>query len=453
MKKHIVADSFIILGFTCLLLSISFGLIASLQYIFPQLLIDRLSFQHTRPLHVFLAVNWIFSCVTGIIYRYMPMVAQRDLYSSKLAKAHFFLTLTTIIIAVVGFCTGHFSGREYLEFPPWITSIIILYWVLFSINFIKTIKPLQLKDQPVYIWSWVAGLVFFLITIIEAHLWLLPYFSHNAIRDITVQWKANGSMVGAWNMLIYGSSMYAMEKISGRKDIGHQKTSFAFYFLGLTNLMFNWGHHTYIVPANPWIKEISYIISMTELILFANIIMKWKKGLVNDASNKYFLTTRFMKTADRWIMLNLVLGIAISVPYINQYTHGTQITVAHAMGATIGINTMLLLASVSYLFEARLTIPVRKMASAGLAVMNVSLFLFWSSLLLAGITKSIEIQHNTHFATISAKVQPYLRGFSIAGIFLVLGICTVAFILIKAIIAGYLVKSQSPSEKHLANVK
>lgn len=420
MRRIVTADKFIVLGFSCLLLSILFGLIASLQYIFPHFLADRLSFQYTRPLHVFLAINWIFACVTGIIYRYIPSLSENGLYSGKLAMTHFYLLLLTLVITVIGFFMGQFSGREYLEFPPWVTIIIIAYWLLFSFNFIMTVRPMLTK-APVYVWSWCTGLLFFLITIIEAHLWLLPFFNHNIIRDVTVQWKANGSMVGAWNMLIYGTAMYAMESVTGKKDIGYQKTSFLFYFLGLTNLMFNWGHHTYIVPANPVVKEVSYIISMTELILLVNIIMKWKKGLLKDGSTAYPLTVRFFRSADRWILLNLILAIAISVPAINLYTHGTQITVAHAMGATIGINTTLLLASVTFIFEGTLKQGQSRYIHAGLRVMNVSLLVFWLSLIGAGIMRSAGMQQHAYFSAISARLLPFLRVFSASGVFLVVG--------------------------------
>lgn len=433
MKQHNVGYHFIIAGFLCLLMSITFGFIASLQYIFPDLLANHLSFRHTRPLHVFLAVNWIFSCVTGIMYQYMPQVSGKQLYAPLLARIHFVLMSATIAIAVSGFCIGQFSGREYLEFPPWLTIIIIIYWILFCINFVGTVVP-KLKSAPVYVWSWCAGLLFFLITIIEAHLWLLPFFNNNLVRDITVQWKANGSMVGAWNMLIYGTAMFSMEQISGKKEIGHQKTSFAFFFLGLTNLMFNWGHHTYAVPANPVIKEVSYIISMTELILLVNIIMKWKRGLLKEGNPGNILAKRFFISADRWILLNLVLAIAISIPYINQYTHGTQVTVAHAMGATIGINTTLLLASVTYILEDKLKDMNRKTVGIALQVTNVSLLFFWTSLLLAGITRSIAVINHDHFSIITTKLLPYLKAMSFFGISLVIGLMTISITYIRAVI-------------------
>jgi nitric oxide reductase subunit B len=145
------------------------------------------------------------------------------------------------------------------------------------VNFFVTVK-FTFKNSPVYFWSWATGLIFFLITVVEAQLWVLPFFNNNIIRDVTVQWKALGSMVGSWNMLVYGCAIFVMEKITGNTNIAKSKKSFFFYFLGLTNLMFNWGHHTYIVPSSETVKTVSYVISMTELLILGNIIYSFKKS-------------------------------------------------------------------------------------------------------------------------------------------------------------------------------
>ncbi len=141
-----------------------------------------------------------------------------------------------------------------------------------------------------------------------------------------------GSMVGSWNMLVYGTAMFAMEKISGDQKINQSKIAFFFYFLGLTNLMFNWGHHTYIVPASPIVKLIAYSISMTELLILANIIYSFRKTYLKANHQNHKLSFKILTYAEIWILLNLVLSISISIPAINFYTHGTHITVAHANG-------------------------------------------------------------------------------------------------------------------------
>lgn len=422
---------FIQLGLSCLFLSLLFGLIGSLQYVFPNFLVKDLTFQKTRPLHVYLAINWIVCTAVGLVYYFMQEIKGK-LFSPQISFIHFALQSFIILVAVIGFFLGYFNGREYLEFPVWLNTFILTGWVLFGINFLKTITP-NFKEAPIYIWQWATGILFFLITLSEAQLWLLPYFNNNIVRDVTVQWKALGSMVGAWNMLVYGTSMYLLVQTSGNTKIAYTKEAYFFYFLGMTNLMFNWGHHTYIVPASGVVKNISYIISMTELLILAHIICTWKKEKVNKAQ-QYYLTIKTIYIADVWVLLNLILALAISVPAINYYTHGTHITVAHAMGATIGINTFFLFAAIFYLLEASKNLSQKiSVLSKAISVSHITLFIFWITLIAMGFTKMFSTINNDFFATTMNKLQVYFKIFSALGFVLFLSIGFIAFVLFNGI--------------------
>ncbi len=427
-----IGSLFILLALGSLLLGLLFGAFSSLQYVFPSFLKEQLSFQKTRPLHVYLVINWIFCAATGGIYSYLPSLTERKLFSPKLAWLHFFLQAAVLIIVVSGFIAGIFGGREYLEFPPWVAVLIILSWIFFMINFFATLRP-AFQNAPVYIWFWSTGLLFFLITICEAQLWVLPFFNNNIIRDVTVQWKAMGSMVGSWNMLVYGTAIFVMEKITGDKKISRSAIAFFFYFLGLANLMFNWGHHTYIVPASPVVKTVSYFISMTELVLLGNIIYSWRKSYLRAKQFNHHLSFALFSYADGWIFLNLVLALIISVPAINLYTHGTHITVAHAMGATIGINTLILLASLLFIAgssAASLGDKIKKKIRFAIILINISLLVFWISMIGMGLSKINALQQGNGFYEIMDKLKPYFRIFSVSGIVMLAALAVVIILLL-----------------------
>lgn len=413
---------FISLALVFLFFGLFFGLIGSFQYVFPVWLRDSLPFSRIRPLHVSLVISWIFTASTGGLYFYIQDYLKRPLYSERLGWMHFILLSIVSLLTILTYASGKFGGREYLEFPALLGVPLILYWLLFMINFFKTVN-VKLKAAPIYIWMWSTGLVFFLITFLESQLWLLSFFGENLIRDTTVQWKALGSMVGSWNMLVYGTAFYVMEKISGNSKVTNSNQTFFFYFLGLTNLMFNWGHHTYIVPASPWIKHIAYIISMTELLILFNIIREWKISLDTAKKNFHLIPYRFLIAADLWIFVNLILAIAMSVPAINRYTHGTHITVAHAMGTTIGINTMILFSSLCYLCDRFSLIKFnrfRRHFHIGFWISNISLLVFWISLLISGFLKSVMKETKSHQELMS-YISPYFKVISIAGIIMFIG--------------------------------
>ena len=333
---------FIISGLLLLITGMLFGLTGALQYLVPVFLKDHLSFEIIRPLHVSSVIFWIILAAMGTVLIYLQQYTKRKLYSPLLLKVQYLLFAISICAILISYCAHLFGGREYWECHPAFAIPIATGWILFIINFIKSLGGF--RNQPVYVWMWLTGLAFFLFTFAESYLWIFPYFRNNIANDMTIQWKSYGSMVGSWNMLIYGSSIYLMEKISGVKKYSRSPIAFALYFTGLFNLMFNWGHHIYTLPTYAFVKHIGYAVSMTELFILGRIIWQWRSTLSTAQKHYHHNTYRLLLAADIWVFLTLILAIIMSVPAINLYTHGTHITVAHTMGATIGINSFLLLA-------------------------------------------------------------------------------------------------------------
>jgi len=427
-KSNSISFAFLAGSLLALLFGMVAGNLGALQYIVPGFLSDLLPFHKSRPIHVTLVITWIFTAAIGGVYYYLPQTSGRNLYAPRLTYLHLTLLVLTGLVIIASYLADFFGGREYLEFPPALALPMLMTWIFFMISFFGTLKY-NIREWKIYHWMWSTGVLFFFITFGEAYLWTFDFFNRNQIRDVTVQWKAMGSMVGSWNMLVYGTAFYIMEKISGNEKVTTSRQTYFFYFLGLTNLMFNWGHHTYIVPASPWIKNTAYIISMTELILIGNIIWNWKNSLTEAKKNYHFLPYRFLSAADFWIFLNLVLAILISVPAINYYTHGTHITVAHAMGATIGINSMILFASVYFIvfhsFPA-LSNKVLKRINSGFWITNISLIMFWFSLIGSGLVKASGEASGLGFRLIMTKAMPIFTMFSVAGLGILAGLTIIS---------------------------
>ena len=309
--------------------------------------------------------------------------------------------------------------------------LLISWLLLMCAYFIPLLKTRGKK--PMYVWMWTTGIFFFLITFIEQNLWLVPWFRQSYLRELTIQWKANGATVGAWNQMIYGTSLYLMVKISGDGKKAQGKTVFFFYLLGLTNLMFNWGHHIYNAPAASWIRDTSYIISMTEWVFLIRMIQGFRKTLEEGRKLKHLITYRFIIASEFWVFANLLLTLAMSVPAINRYTHGTHITVAHSMGATIGINTMILLASFSYILGIdQKSEQLRKTIRFNFWLCQFSLFVFWIALIAAGVIKGYRsvVLNMTSFQEIMLPVMPALKTFSVAGIGVVISLVIISLVYI-----------------------
>ncbi|MHB8259965.1 MAG: cbb3-type cytochrome c oxidase subunit I [Bacteroidia bacterium] len=429
MKKEI-GIIFIALALIALLVGSFFGSISALQYIIPGFL-DSVPFFKSRPLHVSLVVAWIFLSAIGGIYYYLPKYCKLPLFSTKLPRIHFWLFVITGFIILICYLLGKFGGREYWEYPPILAIPIFISWVLFGFNYFKTVLK-KVGQWPIYLWMWGTGIFFFLFTFSESYLWMFPYFRNNLVRDLTVQWKAYGALVGSWNMLVYGTAFFIMERINGDESIAKSKLTYLMYFLGFTNLLFGWAHHIYILPCAPWIRYVAYGISMTELLILGKIIWNWKNSLSEAKKHFYFLPFKFIVASDFWVFINLALALAISIPAINIFSHGTHITVAHAMGSTIGINTMILLASCLFLIvdvtQKEFSKLQQKSIIVGFWVLNIFLTVFWVSLIFAGAEKGRLIVEDTlSFQEIMEHINPYLTVFCVAGIGVLFGLILIIF--------------------------
>lgn len=436
----------VITGLLLLIIGMSFGVIGTLQYVVPGFLKNILSFEKIRPLHVSSVVLWILFAATGSVIAYLQSYIAKPFSSSLLSWFQLALFILATLSILLSYAVGYFGGREYWEFPPPLAMFLFAGWILFILQVRRLIKTL--KQQPVYIWMWITGAFGFLFTFSESYLWLFDYFGGDIVRDMTVQWKSYGSMVGCWNMLVYGSGIFLMEKISGDRKYAMSFMAYLLFFLGLLNLMFNWSHHIYTLPVASALRHIGYAISMTELFILGRIIYKWRETVSSLQKNIHHLPYRFLMIADFWIFLNLMLAILISIPGINIFTHGTHITVAHAMGTTIGINTMILLATAIDLLENNCKPLNRAWILNATWVVNGSLLLFVGSLLAAGIQKGFWQMSNFHvpFGQMMNNLAPFFVAFCLSGIVLWAGFLAIILPLLQHIVVYHFRRSQKQVE-------
>ena len=136
---------FITVGLISLLLGLICGLLAGFQYVIPSFIKEVLPFNAIRPLHTLFVVSWILLSAIGGIYYYIKPKNQ------LLVKVHFWLFVITGIGIIVSYLTKNFAGKEYLEFPSYFYFPIVVGWILFGINFFKTMIP-TFRSWPVYLY-------------------------------------------------------------------------------------------------------------------------------------------------------------------------------------------------------------------------------------------------------------------------------------------------------------
>jgi nitric oxide reductase subunit B len=381
-------------SFACCIIACVAGTLGALTYTksFQAVYDMGLTFQHLRPLHTSFATAWLFLAAIGIMYSHLFSAHGEPSQAVKTRCAlHMGLWVLAALGILVSVCVGVFSGREYVGFHPVFSIPIILGWLLFVWNWFS-VSGFVFRGRPVYIYMWNVGVLFFIFTFCEAHAYLLDFLRNRPVQDMAVQWKSYGTMVGAMNMLAYGSAMYVGEKVSGDTDYAHSRMAFSLYFIGTLNSFTNYAHHTYHLPHSHWVKIISFSISMLEVLILVKVIWDILKMVRRRAERRSYLLPAVLLTGVTvWTLFQLTLSVIISVPPINALIHGTHIVPAHGMGSMLGIDTMILWAGVAYVLHQLLPVDHRVLTSRtvklSLIAANGFMFVLWASLVINGLVQ------------------------------------------------------------------
>ena len=221
-----------------ILISLAIGALAALYYI-PEVgeaMARRgVSLVQLRPLHTTYASAWIFLGAATCVHAYMfrefgePTIGDR-----KRFRAQMVLWGVAGLGALVTLPFGITSGREYLGFHPIFSLLIAAGWVLFAWTFFSKVRH-GFWSRPVYVYMWGTGIVYFLYTFAEGHAYLFPGVRARPVVDLQVQWKSCGTLVAAFNLMVYGSLIYVAERMTGDRSTGHSRKTFALFGLGLLN--------------------------------------------------------------------------------------------------------------------------------------------------------------------------------------------------------------------------
>ncbi len=351
--KQFATLTFLRGGLIALGVTLAAGILAALYSvpaITPFMQSLGLDLRQLRPIHTTFATAWIFLGGAAVVYRFLEDIGGRATPGDRLRLRVQVLCWAAAGAGVIAtLLLGITSGREYVGFHPIISVLIVVGWVCYLWNFYRVVGG-SFWEQPVYVTMWGVGMVFFLYTFLEQHAYLLPQLFADPVQDLRVQWKATGTLVGSFNLFVYGTIVYIGEKMTGDKSYGHSKIAYALFAVGLLNSFTNFGHHSYHLPQSAAVNWISFIVSMTEITILARCITDvW--CLMRDGSGEPNATKTAFNSAKWWTFAILFSSILISVPPLNSVIHGTYVVTGHAMGATIGIDSMVLLAAAFWLLK------------------------------------------------------------------------------------------------------
>jgi nitric oxide reductase subunit B len=326
-KSQSVAYPYFVVALLLFALQIAVGLWLAANYFvtIPQSAVDVLPFATARAIHTNLLVLWLLLGFMGATFYLVPEETGTELAWPKMAVAQLALLAATGVTAVVGFLFGWTQGRPLLEIPRPLDILVVVGALMFLANIAVTM--VRARRWTAVQGSLLGGLLFLAIM----YLFGIPFYRNLAVDWYYWWWVIHLWVEGAFELIAAAMVAFMLIKLTGVDRRVVEKWLYVelglFLFTGIAGT----GHHYYWLGAPKYWLWIGGFFSALEP--FPILLM------VYDAWRSVKERTQPLLPRLTWVYLTGMViihfvgaglfGFAHTLPMINYFTHGSQVTVSH----------------------------------------------------------------------------------------------------------------------------
>src|SRR5574341_2253897 len=260
----------------------------------------------------------------GSTYYLLPDETGRELYSPSLAYLQLFILAGTGVVGIVGFLFYWTEGKPLLELPRPLDILIVIGALMFLFNVGMTM--LRARNWTAIQGSLLGGLIFLALL----YLFDLPFYRNLTIDWYYWWWVIHLWVEGAWELVAAALTAWILLKITGVDRELVEKWLYVelglFLFTGIAGT----GHHYYWLGAPKYWLWVGGIFSALEPLPI--LLMVWDAWDYIRNRRDGFKGRLVFTLAVGMSILHFVgagfWGFLHTLPQINYYTHGTQVTVA-----------------------------------------------------------------------------------------------------------------------------
>jgi nitric oxide reductase subunit B len=366
-------------------------------------------YEYGRSIHLGLATFWPLIGSMGLVYYFLVEQLKSDIYSPKIAKWQFAIVFlsTSGLYGTLAFRIG--NGREYLEGLSFFYLGISFSIAIGIYNLVRTLWKQKKKLIPSSI-IMTLGQIFMLILLLPNALNIINPVADEAVKFWVVHlWE---EMAFELTTSGFVASFFIASGIAEKRDM--EKWLYLEASLAVSGGLFGTGHHYYWIGFPKFWLIIGFVFSLIQVIpvfLLAYLTYKGlKKRRPMDRREKFSL----------WLILSSLfyhltgaslLGLLMTVPWVNLYMHGTLITSGHAHLALFGVMGFLVLAGAGYILSEGYKFDKKSYLVSIMSVLllNIGLIIMSSALLIAGFLQTyLYYLLGMEFIQVSQYINPYL---------------------------------------------
>lgn len=328
-----------IAAFVTLLIAVLFGILVSLQFIFPDLFSGllpswgRMRYAHTQGI----MLGWLGNAFLAFLYHAVPVLTGRSVTSRALGLALF--GLWNLVVMLPGWAlvlAGISQPLEWAEFPLLVDVFVVLAFILAALQFLPPFFRKGLADLYVSSWYIIGALVFT----------LLSYPMGNIVPEF-VPGAAGAAFSGLWihdavglfvTPLALAILYFVIPATTGRPVYSHLLSMLGFW--GLFFLYPLNGTHHYIFSVIPMEAQMvaiyaSFLLGVIVLIVVSNLMLSQRgSGWIPKDPG-----LRFVSMSVIFYLVVSIQGSLQANMALNQLTHFTDWVIGHSHLAMLGFAT------------------------------------------------------------------------------------------------------------------
>jgi len=286
----------------------------------------------------------------------VPEESETELWSYPLALFQFWATVVTVTLVVIGYIWMGFDpqanktvfgtlilneGREYIEAPRWADILIVVSVLLFLFNNFMTM--FKTKKWTGIQGTLLGGLVFLALMYLPGMV-----YTKSMVKDqFWWWWVVHLWVEGAWEVIAGALLAFMLMKVIGAKREVLEKWMYIEVGLVMFTGLLGTGHHYYWIGTPGYWLWVGGIFSSLEPLPL--LLMVWDafrttreaRQVTNRAGLYYTVAHAIFNFVGAGLW-----GVIHTLPQVNKWTHGTQITAAHGHLAFYGAYVLLVMSMI-----------------------------------------------------------------------------------------------------------
>jgi len=320
-----------------LLLSITFGVVASLQFLYPDfsggvpwLSWGRLRYAHTQGI----MLGWLGNAFFAFLYHAVPVLSGRPVTSVRLGRWLFALwNFAVMAPGWVLVLSGISQPLEWAEFPLVIDAVVVAALVLSVVQFLPPLFTRGLDYLYVSSWYIIGGLVFT----------VLAYPMGNIVPEF-VAGASGAAFSGLWihdavglfvTPLALAIIYFVIPAATRRPIYSHFLSMLGFWLLFFLYPLNGTHHYVFsVIPMSAQIGAItaSALLGVDVVIVVANLLLSLKGAGVIPRD----VGLRFVAAGTVFYLIVSLQGSVQAQMAVNATVHFTDFVVGHSHLAMLG---------------------------------------------------------------------------------------------------------------------